>query len=115
MPPSPHPDYHYTYHQLPPAPFCRLLPVPNPRAARHVPSLQPQPPPDALLSSPAAPASASAASASASAAVRAYAAERRRFALLITAVCSSLVPKVPSFGPRAITNVVAGLGAMGIR
>ncbi|GLI62719.1 hypothetical protein VaNZ11_005445 [Volvox africanus] len=37
------------------------------------------------------------------------------FRRMVVAVCCSLLPKMPSFGPRALSCMIAGLGRMGIR
>lgn len=42
------------------------------------------------------------------------ASEERGFRLMVEAVCSSLLPKIPHFGPRALSYMAAGLGRMGI-
>ncbi|GIL60951.1 hypothetical protein Vafri_15753 [Volvox africanus] len=36
------------------------------------------------------------------------------FRRMVVAVCCSLLPKMPSFGPRALSCMIAGLGRMGI-
>ncbi|KAG2453163.1 hypothetical protein HYH02_002488 [Chlamydomonas schloesseri] len=42
------------------------------------------------------------------------ASEERGFRLMVEAVCCSLLPKIPHFGPRAMSYMASGLGRMGI-
>ncbi|EFJ50418.1 hypothetical protein VOLCADRAFT_103880 [Volvox carteri f. nagariensis] len=112
----------------------RYLPLFDQHAAayffKHVPSLQPRAPPlvppsvtaPAWMAEPSgagasrggAAASAASAATAASAAITASR-DAAGFRRMVVAVCSSLLPKMPSFGPRALTCMISGLGRMGIR
>ncbi|EFJ50414.1 hypothetical protein VOLCADRAFT_103876 [Volvox carteri f. nagariensis] len=112
----------------------RYLPLFDQHAAayffKHVPSLQPRAPPlvppsvtaPAWMAEPSGVAAsrggaAASAASAASAATAAITASRDAagFRRMVVAVCSSLLPKMPSFGPRALTCMISGLGRMGIR